>query len=396
MKSPFALVPLVLAASLHAQPVPRCSVAEFKSLSTSSGQEIALPVVPVTGATRYRVQFASRWSIIGPNDFLMRGTIVEQMFSPEHPIRETFYTTQPGFPDELYVVAVAEVQHDDGSRTFCSQDFLVDIQPDANLGRNATRVVVPVAGSVHGAFNSVFRTRVLLENRWDVGTITGRIVFHRRDTAGSSSDPSITYSLDPHTLIVYDDIVAAMGLDGVIGSLDIVPDVFESGAYAPPQVRADLISVGAGGGEFSAPIPIVTSTSGYSGALLGSPQFLIEPPHNKRISVGIRSLADPVEITALLLAPDRTERARTTRQYAADLYEQTTLSSWFRDLQQPGDSILFFVRPSSNSIWTAGAIVFFAETDNTTNDVTIVSPTELQTLSQPAIVCASGYGCSVL
>jgi len=249
---------------------------------------------------------------------------------------------------------------------------------------------------VRGAFNSVFKTRILLENRWDVGTVTGRIIFHRRDTAGSSSDPSITYSLDPHTLIVYDDIVAAMHLDGVIGSLDIVPDVYESGAYATPQVRADLISAGASGGEFSAPIPVVTSTSGYSGALLGTPQFLIEPPRNKRISVGIRSLADPVEITALLLAPDRTERARTTRQYAADLYEQTTLSSWFNDLQQPGDTILFFVRPSSNSIWTAGAIVFFAETDNTTNDVTIVSPTELQTLSQPAIVCASGYGCSML
>ncbi len=396
MKLRFALVLLVLTASLHAQPVPRCPAAELKLLNTNSGQEITLPVVPVTGATRYRVQIANRWSIIYPNNLLMQGTIVNQTFSAGQPIRETLYTTQPGFPDEVYVVVIAEVPHDDGSRSYCSQDFLFDIQSDATLGRNATRVVVPVAGSVRGAFNSVFKTRILLENRWDVGTITGRIVFHRRDTAGSSSDPSMTYSLDPHTLIVYDDIVAAMHLDGVIGSLDIAPDVAESGAYPLPQVRADLISVGASGGEFSASIPIVTSTSGYSGALLGTPRFLIEPPHNKRINVGIRSLADPVEITALLLAPDRTERARTTRQYAADLYEQTPLSSWFNDLQQPGDSILFFVRPSSSSIWTAGAIVFFAETDNTTNDVTIVSPTEVQTLSQPAIVCAGGYGCSVL
>jgi len=209
---------------------------------------------------------------------------------------------------------------------------------------------VPVAGSVHGAFNSVFKTRILLENRWDVGMITGRIIFHRRDTAGSSSDPSIPYSLDPHTLIVYDDVAGAMHLDEVIGSLDIVPDAVESGAVPPPQVRADLISLGASGGEFSASIPVVTSTSGYSGALLGTPRFLIEPPHNKRISVGIRSLADPVEITAFLVAPDRTERARTTRQYAADLYEQTPLSSWFNDLQQPGDSILFLVRPTSTSI----------------------------------------------
>lgn len=395
MKLRFALLLFVLATSLHAQPVPRCFEG-FQSLNASSGQEITIPAAPVTGATRYRVQIASRWSVLDGDRFLIKGTIVEQTFSPGKAIRETLYNTHPGSVREVFVAVIAEVPHGDGSRTYCAQDFLVDIQPDVRLGHDATRAVVPVAGSVRGAFNSIFKTRLLLENRWDVGTITGRIIFHRRDTAGSSSDPSIPFSLDPHTFIAYDDIVAAMQLDGVIGSLDIVPDAFESGAYALPQVRADLISIGASGGEFSASIPVVTSTSGYAGALLGAPQFLVEPPRNKRISVGIRSLADPVEITALLLAPDRTERARATKQYAADFYEQTPLSSWFNDLQQPGDSILFFVYPSSSFAWTAGAIVFLAETDNVTNDVTIVSPTELQTLSQPVVVCANGHGCSVL
>jgi len=395
MKLRSALLLLFVAASLHAQPVPRCSEG-FQLLNASSGQQITIPAAPVTGATRYRVQIASRWSVLGGNRFLIKGTIVDQTFSPEQPIRETLFNTHPGFANEVYVVVIAEVPHADGSRTYCSQDFLVDIQPDVRLGRDATRVVVPVAGSVRGAFNSVFKTRLLLENRWDFGTLTGRIIFHRRDVAGSSSDPSIPYSLDPHTFVTYDDIVAAMQLDGVVGSLDIVPDAFESGAYALPQVRADLISIGANGGEYSASIPVVTSTSGYAGALLGAPQFLIEPPRNKRISVGIRSLADPVEITALLLAPDRTERARTTRHYAADFYEQTPLGSWFDDLQQPGDSILFFVYASSSSPWTAGAIVLLGETDNVTNDVTIVTPTELRTLSQPVVVCANGYGCSVL
>jgi hypothetical protein len=388
MKLRYALLVVVFGTSLDAQPVPRCSEG-FRLLQ-------AIPAAPVAGATLYRVQIARRWSVIGPNNFLITGTIVDQLFSPGQPIRETLYSTQPGFGDEVYVVVIAEVPHDDGSRTFCSQDFLVDIQPDAGLARNATRVVVPVAGSVRGAFGSVFKTRLLVENRWDAGTLTGRIVVHRRDIAGSSSDPSIAYSLDPHTFVAYDDIMAAMQLDGVIGSLDIVPDAFESGAYALPQVRADLISIGASGGEFSASIPVVTSTSGYPGALLGTPQFLIEPPRNKRIAVGVRSLADPVEITAFLLGPDRTERARTTKRYAADFYEQTPLGSWFNDLQQPGDSILFLVRPGSSSSWTAGAIVFLAETDNVTNDVTIVSPTELQGLSQPVVVCTIGHGCSVL
>ena len=394
MKLRFVLLLFVLAPSLHAQPVPRCSEG-FRLLNVSSGQEVTLPVVPVTGATLYRVQIASRWSVIHPNRFLIKGAIVDRSVSPGQPIRETFYNTKPGFASEVYVVVIAEVPQNDGSRTYCSQDFIVVVQPEARLARDATRVVVPVAGSVRGAFNSVFKTRLLLENRWGFGTLTGRIIFHQRGTAGSSSDPSIAYSLEPRTFITYDDIAATMQLDNVIGSLDIVPDAFES-AYALPQVRADLISIGANGGEFAASIPDVTSTSGYPGALLGTPEFLVEPPRNKRISVGVRSLADAVEITAYLLTPDRAERARATRQYAADFYEQTPLSSWFNDLQQPGDTILFLVRPSSSSTWIAGAIVFLAETDNVTNDVTIVSPTELQTLSQPVIVCGSGHGCSVL
>jgi hypothetical protein len=210
------------------------------------------------------------------------------------------------------------------------------------------------------------------------------------------SDPSLTYLLEPHTFVSYDDVVGAMHLDGVVGSLDIFPDAAPSGVYPLPQVRAELLSLGANGGEYSASIPVVTTNGGYDGALVGTPQFLIEPARNKRINVGVRSLTDPVEITAFLIAPDRSERARTTRSYAADFYEQTPLASWFNDQQQPGDRILFLIRPASGSLWTAGAIVFFAETDNTTNDVTIVSPTDVQTLNQPVVACALGVGCSVM
>jgi hypothetical protein len=393
MRALFVSLALLIAATMAGQSIPRCS-GGFKLLNAMSGQELTLPVVPVTGAVRYRVQIASRWSIIDQNRFLIQGTIVDQTFSPQTPIRETLYTTRGDSSDELYIVASAEVLHEDGSRFFCSQDFLVEIQPDPSLGRNATRLVVPVAGTVHGAFNSFFRTRILLGNRWS-GAISGRIVFHRAGTPGTASDPAIKYNLDTHSFIAFDDIVGAMHLDGV-GSLDIVPDVSVPGGYLLPQVRADLISVPAAGGEFSAAIPVVTSTSGYDGAFIGSPRFFIEPSHNKRISVSIRSLADPVDIEAFLLTPDRTERAHTTRSYTADTYDQSPLSSWFNDMQQPGDSIEFIIRPSSAFSWTAGAIIFFSETDNTTNDVTIVAPAIPQSLNQPVVVCAFGSGCSVL
>ncbi len=112
MKLRFALPLFVLATSLHAQPVPRCSEG-FQSLHASSGQEITIPVVPVAGATRYRVQIASRWSVIDANRFLIQGTIVDQTFSPGQPIRETLYNTHPGFVDEVYVVVIA---HDETVR----------------------------------------------------------------------------------------------------------------------------------------------------------------------------------------------------------------------------------------------------------------------------------------
>src|SRR5687768_11770611 len=102
MKLRFALLLFVLATSLHAQPVPRCSEG-FRLLNTISGQEITIPAAPVTGATRYRAQIARRWSVIDANRFLIEGTIVDRTYSPGQPIRETLYSTHPGFVDEVYV-----------------------------------------------------------------------------------------------------------------------------------------------------------------------------------------------------------------------------------------------------------------------------------------------------
>jgi len=261
MRVGIALGLLVIAASVHGQSFPRCGQG-LTLLNATSGEEITLPVAAVDGAVRYRVHIASRWSVVDVNRFLVHGTIVDQTYFPGSPIRETLYSTNGDLGDEVYIDVIAEVPQGDGSRFFCSQDFLVEIGPDPSLGRNATRAVVPVAGSVRGAFNSTFKTRILLENRWDVGAVSGRIVFHRAGTPGTPADPSIPYNLEPHSFVVFEDVVGAMHLDGVLGSLDIVPDAAPSGTYALPQIRADLISVGANGGAYSASIPVVTSTSG--------------------------------------------------------------------------------------------------------------------------------------
>lgn len=191
-------------------------------------------------------------------------------------------------------------------------------------------------------------------------------------------------------------MVTALNASG-LGSLDIVPNVTEFGNYPMPLVRADLISVGAGGGEFTSALPVITSGSGVDGVVYGTARFLVEAPHNKRINVGVRSLSSPVTVDAYVYGSDGTQRAHATRTYAADVYEQTPLSSWFNDAQLPGDTLYFSVNRTGSSGWVAGAIVFLAETDNTTNDANIVMPQQrVNSLQQPVVVCGEGSGCSSL
>ena len=372
--------------------VPRCAgFPSFQVLTTKSGEPLQLPVASVPNTLDYEVQIAGAWSVVADGTFHLRGTLLHRSFrSPDAApvIRETFYATSDS--QSVYIVVTAR----NGSQFLCAQDFQVLLDRDQGLARNATRMIIPVAGSVRGANNSVFKTRVVIENRWS-DPITGKLVFHPAGTPGSSSDPSLAYSLPAGAFIAYDDVVESLHASG-LGSLDVIPDAVGSGVYPEPVVRADVISLAPGGGEYSASLPVVTSTSAYEGAVLGSPRFLVEAPRNKRLAVGVRSLADPVTVSAFLLTPERNTRARTTRSYAAESYEQTSLSTWFDDQQQPGDTIEFVISRTSGQEWVSGAIIFIAETDNVTNDLTILTPQTIGTLQQPIIACSSGSGCGTL
>lgn len=389
-----AVVLFAFALALPAGAYPRCGgAASPQPINVKSGEEVTLPVASVAGALDYEIQIASGWAVASGNTFLLRPqTTLQTVRSPDTApqIKETFYGTRD-IGGGAYVVVTAR----NGSNFLCSQDFLIHIEKDAPLTRDALRMVVPVAGFVRGAFNSLFKTRIVLQNPW-TDTISGKLVFHRANTPGSASDPSLAYSLASKTMVTYEDVVTAIGATG-LGTLDIVPDVTEFGNYPEPFVRADLISAGASGGEFTASLPVVTSSSNIDGVLFDTPQFLVETPHNKRINVGVRSLSAPVTIDGYVYGPDGAQRAHATRTYGADVYEQTPLSSWFSDVQQPGDTILFSIQRTGSFGWAAGSIVFLAETDNTTNDVSIVLPRQkVDTLNQPVIVCSVGSGCTAL
>lgn len=53
------------------------------------------------------------------------------------------------------------------------------------------------------------------------GSITGKLVFHPSNTSGSSSDPTVTYTVGAGQVFTYPDIVATFGRSG-LGSVELV------------------------------------------------------------------------------------------------------------------------------------------------------------------------------
>lgn len=258
---------------------------------------------------------------------------------------------------------------------------------------------MPVAGSVKGAFNSSFRTRLVLENRWngDSDVITGRIVFHRTGATASPDDPSINYSIPPNLAVIYDDIMATLNAGGV-GTLDILPDAGGSGIYPSPAIRAQIVSLAPDGGVYGADLPAVSMTGSYYGAVWAgtfAPKILIADVTQKRYALGVRTLSDEVTLTVRLVDAGGLERASKTRVFPAEYHEQVSIADWFGVPIAAGDALLFDAHHNSHPALPGGAIVYLAETDNKTNDVSIVVPyRDPFTAIPPLVTCR--IGCSFL
>ncbi|HUR80393.1 MAG TPA: hypothetical protein VM733_06485, partial [Thermoanaerobaculia bacterium] len=258
---------LILSLAATAQATVRCQGTTRQSIDVQSGQSFTLPVVPVPGVLDYDVARSVDWTINNTETWSLGGVVAtsrvrETTGAPL--IQERLYNTAPDFSYSTYYVVTATNAFDN---TFhpCAQDFLVNVSADPVLSRDAVRAVVPVAGSLRGANNSTYRTRLTLDNPWSE-RISGRVVFHPSGRAGSAGDPSVQYSIDSKGVTTWDDVVAAMSATG-LGSLDILPDRAAVGIYVMPRVRVQVVSVSPGGGSFGADVPAVTMTSAQYGAV---------------------------------------------------------------------------------------------------------------------------------
>jgi hypothetical protein len=392
-KAAFILIVFIAA---RAEATVRCAGTNMQRITVDSGQSFTLPVNPIAGVLDYEVARAVDWTLNDTETWSLGGTIrtsrVRETSGAPPDIRETLYNTGDFSYGVLYVVTATNAF--DNQFKPCAQDYLVEVKPDPVLARDAQRAVVAVAGSLRGANNSVYKTRVSMHNPWDV-SINGQVVFHPSGSSGSANDPKLSYSIASGATRSWDDIVAAAGGTG-LGSLDIVPELVQSGSRPMPQVRVQVISVAANGGAFGTDVPAVAMTSEEFGAVWvnAGPEFIVDDQNgSKRLAIGIRTLADAVTVGANLIAPDGTVRATFSRDYPADFHEQRSLSDWFSVPPQRNDRVSFFAAHRSAPRLPGGAIVYLSETDNVTNDVTVVVPAGgAQVLDQPIVNCSIGCG----
>jgi hypothetical protein len=217
--------------------------------------------------------------------------------------------------------------------------------------------VLPVAGSTPGAFGSFFRTGLQIANP-NFAATSGRLVFHPAGVAGSSADPSVTFSIDAGSTVSYDDVVQSMGQTG-LGTMDLV---LPSSAGAPIAIARIFNDAGAQGttGFAMEAVPL----SGDKQVLFpGATGFLTGPadPTKFRYNIGIRTL---------LAGAFLTFRVRDANGNIIRSVDVTYDPTFFT--QQPADTLLGGALPANAlievSCSSGGAIVYGATVDNTTND----------------------------
>jgi hypothetical protein len=220
-----------------------------------------------------------------------------------------------------------------------------------------------VVGSTPGAFGGQFKTALELR-----GTANqhGRLVFHPAGQPASDGDPSMPYSFATTRVIAFDDVVAAMGQQG-IGSLDIIPD--DDAPDRVPDAEARLYNDTSMGtfGTFTRPV--------LPYEYLHPTGMEVRIPDNRfRVNLGIRALT-AATVTTIVLTADGRPNGLKTLTFPAGWMEMKSASDFLGRALEPGQSVAISV--------SGAAVMFYTITENATNDPTLVlgptrgTPTDL-------------------
>lgn len=261
-----------------------------------------------------------------------------------------------GFVNPGYLAYAGDVSSDVGFAAGQNGGAVLDLQA-TGTATESVYAVLPVAGSTPGSFGSFFRTSLQIGNG-NFGDTSGRLVFHPAGVAGSSSDPSLSFTVAAKGTINYDDIVQTMGQTG-LGTIDVV---LPSGAGTPLVVSRIFDDAGAAGtkGFTEEAVPL----AGDKQVLFaGATGFIIGPSDLTRFryNIGIRTLLEGAFITFTV----RDSGGNVVRTVDVT-YDPTFFT------QQPADTLLGGPLPPNAliqvSVSSGSAVVYGATVDNTTND----------------------------
>ncbi len=215
--------------------------------------------------------------------------------------------------------------------------------------------IFAAVGSLQGN-GGFFKTAVQLHNP-GTSSIAGKLVYHRAGAAGSSSDPSLPYSLGPRQTVTYDDLLPAMGLSG-LGSLDLVTT-----QGGPPlttfRIFNDAGAAGTSGMSISPISPDDALQAGQTAVLLAPADLT-----RFRLNIGVRTLTAGVSMQITVRDVTGAIRHTTTKSYAGTWFLQDSATNFLGIALTPNDSIDFAINSGS-------AIIYGALTDNTTQDPTL-------------------------
>jgi len=326
------------------------SACTFEVLGAQDGKGRArLDWAPVPGATDYDIYVRTRYG--GPT-FAKTTGLSGANLSP--------VTTDP--QEHTYLVFA---RGNDDPNYLCVGEVRVNLDGDRDLAEITSKRIIPLAGSVHGANGSDFRTSLTITK---AARRTGRIVFRPTGTVASDADPFLRYAFGDNddggpSELYWDDVVAAMGATGT-GSLEIIPDRVgdETSLHVPP-VSARVYNVAAKGTYGS----LVTAVRPAEWFLDPQTQHasvgvMIPAVHgNLRRNVGFRTLT---AISYRVFTPGEEQLQVTGTAPRGYTY--------FSSL----DALVG--RPVPDNAWVSVEIVggyaigFYTETDNVTNDPALV------------------------
>ena len=218
------------------------------------------------------------------------------------------------------------------------------------------RAFLAVVGATPGAHGSFFRTSIRLFNPTDQ-PISGTLIVHPAGQPGSSSDPSVPYSLLSHQSQLLTDLPGSLGLNG-LGSADVAANVGDL-PILYVRIYNDGGAEGTSGFVEQELIPAQAIPSGKQ-AVLFAPADL----KAYRLNIGVRSLESGATFDIAVLDDNGVQQFQSTRSLPADYFVQMSAADFVGTPLHGGETIMITVRSGS-------LIAYGAATDNVTNDPSV-------------------------